>query len=75
MKNKGWDNEDRRRYYGLRKGDKIKVFSVDGKCWGESVVLNYVVGNNNAVIIENIKGNPIEWVAEWCEIITKIEDQ
>ena len=75
MENQEWDNVKRNRYYGLRKGDKIKVFDTRGKLWGESEVLDYVVGDNNSVIIKNINGEPIEWTAEYCEIIKKIEDQ
>lgn len=70
-----WDNEDRTRYYGKRKGDIIKVMSLNGTVWGESEVLDYVAGDNNAILIKSKNGNPIEWVAEWCDIITKIEDR
>lgn len=70
-----WDNIDRRRYYGLRKGDKVKVFSVSGILWGESEVLDYIPGDNNSVVIKSKNGTLIQWVAEWCEIIIKVEDQ
>lgn len=70
-----FDNQDRSRYYGLRKGDTIKVLDVSGRVWGESKVLDYVAGDNNRVIIASKNGTPIDWVAEWCEIITKVEEQ
>jgi len=70
-----WDNEDRNRYYGLRKGDLITVHDVSGRVWGESEVLDYVSGDNNSVIIKSKNGNPIDWVAEWCDIIKKVEDK
>jgi hypothetical protein len=69
-----FDNKDRDRYYGLRKGDTIRVHSLNGTVWGTSVVLDYT-SDNNRVIIESRDGSPIDWVAEWCEILTKIEDK
>ncbi len=70
-----WDNENRDRYYGKRKGDIIKVHSVSGMVWGESEVLDYVPGDNNSIIIKSKDGTPIDWVAEWCDIIIKVEDK
>jgi hypothetical protein len=70
-----WDNEDRDRYYGKRKGDIINVLDVSGRVWGESEVLDYCQGDNNRIIIKSRNGTPIDWVAEWCDIITKVEDR
>ncbi len=69
-----WDNEDRNRYYGLRVGDLIIVKDIKGTIWGESEVVGYV-GDNNIVIIKNTNGDPIDWVAEYCDITTKVEDR
>jgi hypothetical protein len=67
-------NENRTRYYGLRVGDIVDAKSLNGTIWGRSKVLELVPMDNNSVVIENKNGNPIEWVAEWCTIITKVED-
>ena len=71
---KEFDNEDRTRYYGLRKGDTVDAHSMNGTVWGRSVVLDYTM-DNNRIIITNKNGDPIDWVAEWCEIVTKVEDK
>ena len=67
-------NENRTRYYGLRVGDIINAKSLNGKIWGRSKILELVPMDNNKVIIESKNGTPIEWVAEWCDIIIKVED-
>jgi hypothetical protein len=67
-------NENRTRYYGLRIGDIIDAKTPNGTNWGRSEVLDWG-SNNNEVIIRNKIGQPIEWVAEWCDIVTKVEDQ
>lgn len=70
-----FDNKERRRCYGLRVGDTVDVYSINGIKWGQSKVLELCPMDNNRVIIEGKDGNPIDWVAEWCTIITKVEDQ
>jgi len=67
-------NENRTRYYGLRVGDIINAKSLNGTVWGKSKVLELVSMDNNKVLIESKNGTPIEWIAEWCEIVTKVED-
>lgn len=70
------DNLERRRYYGLRIGDLVSPKGVDGKEWhrGIAEVINYG-GDNNRVEIKSKDGTIIDWVAEWCDIITKVEDR
>jgi hypothetical protein len=75
ISNPTFDNKERRRYYGLRVGDTVRVKDPGGRTWGTREVLELCAGDNNRVVITSEKGNPIEWVAEWCEIITKIEDK
>lgn len=70
-----FDNKDRKRYYGLRIGDEIEVMSLNGTVWGNSEVLDYDPFDNNKVIIKSKNGNPIDWVAEWCKVIKRVEDK
>lgn len=67
-------NENRTRYYGLRVGDIVNPKHVSGAPFGECKVVELIPMDNNSVMLEDKNGNPIEWVAEWCEIITKVED-
>lgn len=69
-------NEKRARYYGLRVGDIVSPKGLDGKQWikGVAEVIDYGV-DNNCVLIKSNDGTTSEWVAEWCEIITKVEDR
>jgi len=69
-----FDNANRNRYYGLRVGDIIEAKRISGVIYRRSKVLELVFMDNNAVLIEGENGNPIQWVAEWCDIITKVED-
>jgi len=71
---KEFTNENRTRYYGLRVGDIVNAKGLTGIVWGRSKVLELVPMDNNSVIIESKTGKPIEWTAEWCEIVTKVED-
>lgn len=72
-----WDNIDRRRYYGLRKGDIVSPRCVNGTEWykGQSEVIDYGYMDNNSVDIKAKDGTTTTWVAEWCDIITKVEDR
>lgn len=69
-----WDNTERRRYYGLRKGDIVKAFHLNGKDFFLSEVVEYG-SDNNRVIIKLEDGKETDWVAEWCQIVTKVEDK
>jgi len=72
-----WDNEERKRYYGIRRGDIVqdswmKRNGDDTK--GE--VVEYGIMDNNAVyVLFEGKEEPVKCVAEWCEIVTKVEDR
>ena len=74
MENK-FDNKDRRRYYGLRIGDTVSAKGVDGKEFKKGDVIDWGVMDNNAVYLKFEDGTESKWVAEWCEIITKVEDK
>jgi len=69
MQNK-WDNEQRMRFYGIRKGDLVKYRGEIGE------VVEYGFMDNNALYVKfNDKLGTSRCVAEWCEIITKVEDK
>jgi hypothetical protein len=71
-----FENIDRKRYYGLRIGDLVSPKGVDGKEWHKGVaeVVNYG-SDNNRVEIKSKDGTITDWVAEWCEIMTRVEDK
>lgn len=64
------DNEERTRYYGLRKGDTVKYGYFSG------IVAEYGFMDNNRVYLQ-VEGQQelMEAVAEWCTIIKKVEDE
>ena len=77
MIEKPWDNQHRKRYYGLRIGDtvdcgdsRLQQFS------GEAKVVAYGGTDNNSVFI-HIPGRekPLRCVAEWLNLIKKVEDK
>lgn len=72
---KPWDNENRDRYYGLRKGDLVELqFFNSDKNMAE--VVDYCHGDNNRVVVKNTwNGEVMEYVAEWCKLHTKHEDR
>lgn len=67
-------NTDRRRHYGLRIGDIVDQKGLDGKSCGEAVVIEYGFFDNNRVMVRKKDGTITDWVAEWCDIIVKVED-
>jgi len=69
---KEFDNENRSRYYGLRVGDIVeqKAFGTSSK--GE--VIGYGFLDNNRVYVRLESGEETDFIAEWCEIIKKVED-
>ena len=71
-----FDNSERRRYYGLRIGDIVSPKTISGEEWykGIAEVINYG-SDNNQVEIKSKDGTITDWVAEWCDIVTKIEDR
>ena len=68
---KPFDNINRNRYYGLRIGDTISV-EVPNKTI-QAEVVDYG-GDNNRVQIKFEDSRITDWVAEYCTIITKVED-
>jgi len=67
-------NENRNRYYGLRVGDTVKLLYSTGLQYGRCEVIELVAMDNNSVLLKSESGKKFEWVAEWCDIITKVED-
>lgn len=69
---KEFTNEKRSRYYGLRVGDivKCKAYNIN-----KAEVAAYSFSDNNRVELLLPDGKAISAVAEWCEIITKVEDR
>ena len=69
-----FDNKDRNRYYGLRVGDTVKQkYLVGGNIIAD--VIELCQGDNNRVVLRLADGAEIRQVAEWCEIIEKVEDK
>ena len=67
-----WDNEERRRYYGLRKGDIVNACAF-GEVWANAVVHAYT-GDNNRVRLITAEGKEVDFVAEWCQIVKKVDE-
>jgi hypothetical protein len=65
-----FDNQERRRYYGIRVGD---IVSCDPHTNCE--VIGYGFLDNNKVYLRYEDGTEGSQVAEWCKIITKVEDK
>jgi hypothetical protein len=72
---KQFDNKDRNRYYGLRIGDIVDLKGADGKvCQPNAEVIEYG-SDNNRVEVRLMSGNTCDWVAEWCDIVVKVENR
>lgn len=72
---KPFDNAERRRYYGLRIGDIVSPKGINGKPHTEDCeVIDYGFMDNNKVMLKSKDGKEFPWVAEWCKIVTKVED-
>ncbi len=65
-------NAERHRYYGLRKGDIIssRMYKIE-----KAKVIDYGFMDNNSVVVKEPGQKARSVVAEWCTIVTKIEDQ
>lgn len=67
-------NQSRSRRYGKRIGDMVKITP-----FGQASCLSEVVGyypiDNNRLYIKGQDGIIIDWVAEWCEVETKVEER
>lgn len=74
---KEFDNENRDRYYGLRKGDfvKINIGFHPNEIAKTCIVVGYGILDNNRVTLRDlVKGTRFTWVAEHCTVIMKVED-
>lgn len=72
-----FDNKERHRYYGLRIGDlvQIKTGLQNAPKILNAEVINYGFMDNNRVMLRPESGTDFDWIAEWCTIITKVEDR
>jgi hypothetical protein len=70
-------NKSRTRFYGLRKGDIVSPRIPTGEEWhkGQSEVIDYGFMDNNSVYIKSNDGTETKWIAEYCNIIIKVEDR
>lgn len=66
-------NEDRDRRYGKRVGDKIKINNFTATENAIGYVVSLETSDNNR-LYAMVNGKVRDQVAEWCEIITKVED-
>jgi hypothetical protein len=74
--NKTFDNAERHRYYGLRVGDIVNLRNIDSTVVYKNVeVIAYGAGDNNRIEVRLVNGSTTDWVAEWCDIVTKVEDR
>jgi hypothetical protein len=70
-----FDNENRNRYYGLRKGDTVNAMGMQREVrHANAIVKDYGFMDNNCVILQTAEGKEVKYVAEWCEIVKKVED-
>lgn len=70
-----FDNKERRRYYGLRVGDTVRLL-YGPRPEPVATVIEYGIMDNNAVYVRlHSDDRVIKWTAEHCDIITKVEDQ
>jgi hypothetical protein len=72
-----FDNKDRNRYYGLRVGDLVQIEAglQSAPKILNAEVIDYGFMDNNRVVLKLERGEETDWVAEWCKIITKVEDR
>lgn len=68
-------NENRRRWYGLRPGDKVRyrTFSSSGG-WEHATVERLHLMDNNGCSLKDEEGREFDYVCEWCEVVEKVED-
>jgi endo-alpha-1,4-polygalactosaminidase (GH114 family) len=67
-----WDNQERRRYYGKRRGDIIRssMYRIE-----RAEVTGYYMDNNRIRVRVEGETKDCDLVAEWCQIVTKVEDR
>lgn len=69
-------NEDRTRYYGLRVGDKVHYHPFSPNAPKEvDTVHELGYGDNNCVYLIDDKGIIFKAVAEWCNIVEKVDSK
>lgn len=66
-------NEDRNRYYGKRVGDKVRLI-VNGQVAVEGEVVQLGPMDNNRIQVKDANGEIVPCVAEWCEIVRKVDE-
>lgn len=69
------ENARRNRNYGLRVGDLVRFDGLTKLGWEGTVVALGVMDNNSAYIWTGEHAEPVFVVAEWCEILEKVEDR
>ena len=69
---KEFTNEDRTRRYGKRVGDRVKYKYYNHSF--DAVVIDLGYFDNNRISVKMDDGVVIDCVAEYCEIIEKVED-
>jgi hypothetical protein len=72
---KEFDNENRNRYYGLRKGDIVFLGFKSQSPRKLAEVVGYGFMDNNRVYVKTEDGEETDYVAEWCEILVKVEER
>jgi hypothetical protein len=72
---KEFDNIERHRYYGLRIGDIVFLGFKSQSPRKLAEVTGYGVMDNNRVYVKTEDGVDTDYVAEWCEILVKVEDR
>jgi hypothetical protein len=71
-----FENKERNRYYGLRIGDLVTInMGMSGSKPLNAEVIEYGFFDNNRVYLKLEDGSEISWVAEWCTLITKVENR
>lgn len=71
---KGFDNASRSRRYGVRIGDTVDVIGFANSA-NRGEVVGYGVLDNNSVYVQYPNGDICKEVAEWCEIVERVEDK
>lgn len=69
---KEFTNENRSCRYGKRVGDRVKYRYFNLSFEGTVVDLGYF--DNNRIYVKKIDGEVVDCVAEYCEIIEKVEN-
>lgn len=71
-----YENKDRHRCCGLRCGDVVIAWSpYPDRCGVYGVIIGMDKFDNNRVFIKAPNHYTYWHIAEWCEIVTKVEDR